>query len=62
MQKVNQNIDDLSLLQDAGYDADEAWRDLSDLRTVLLKQNRPVDVEKQLRAFKAKHTLAVDNP
>ena len=61
MQKVNPDIDDLSLLQEAGYDSDEAWRDLSDLRTVLLKQNRPVDVEKQLRNFKAEHTTTIDN-
>lgn len=35
---------------------DEAsWQDLADMKTVLLKQNRPIDVERRLAMFKAAH-------
>lgn len=46
-------------MQNANFDNAhfETEQDLNDIRTVLLKQNRPtdIDVERELRLFKAKH-------
>ena len=35
---------------------DEAYQDVCDLRSVLLKEQAPIDVEGRLKAFKARHT------
>ncbi len=37
------------------YNDDATWQDQADLKTVLLKQCRPIDVEQRLAMFKARH-------
>lgn len=37
------------------YNDDATWQDLADVKTVLLKQCRPIDVERRLAMFKARH-------
>lgn len=37
------------------YNDDATWQDMADMKTVLLKQHRPIDVERRLAMFKASH-------